>query len=64
MTQVHINEHTAQGQAFIELVKTFPKKVATIIKEEEDLSDCISLEEFGNKLKAEVKKRYAQKKVK
>ena len=61
MTQVYINEQTPQGKGLLSLIKTMPKKVVTM-SDDEDLSDCISLEEFGKKLKAEVRKRYAQKK--
>jgi len=64
MTQVIINEATQQGQAILSLVKTFPKKVATIVDEDEDLSDCISIEKFGEKLKLEVKKRFEAQKIK
>jgi hypothetical protein len=57
MTQIFVNENTQQGQAILSLVKTFPKKIATIMDDNEiDLSDCISLEEFGKKLKQEVRK--------
>ena len=63
MTQVNINEHTEQGQAILSLVKTLPKKVASIV-DEDDLSDVVSLNQFGKKLKEEVKKRYAAKKRK
>ena len=63
MTQVNINELTEQGQAILKLVKTFPKKIASIVDEKDDLSDCISLEQFGKKLKEEVKKRVAAKRV-
>ena len=34
----------------------------SIVEDDEDLSDCITLEEFGNRLKQEVRKRYADKK--
>jgi len=61
MTQVIINENTVQGQAILSLVKTFPKKIASIVLDEDDLSDCISVEEFGKRLKAEVKKKYERK---
>ena len=61
MTQVIINENTLQGQAILSLVKTFPKKIASIVVDEDDLSDCISVEEFGKRLKAEVKKKYERK---
>jgi hypothetical protein len=61
MTQVIINENTVQGQAILSLVKTFPKKIASIVVDEDDLSDCISVEEFGKRLKAEVKKKYERK---
>ncbi len=62
MTQVNINENTEQGQAILSLVKTFPKTIASIV-DEDDLSDSISLEQFGKKLKEEVKKRYSAKKA-
>ena len=61
MTQVIINENTVQGQAILSLVKTLPKKIASSAVDEDDLSDCISVEEFGKRLKAEVKKRYERK---
>lgn len=61
MTQVIINENTVQGQAILSLVKTFPKKIASIVVDEDELSDCISVEEFGIRLKAEVKKKYERK---
>jgi hypothetical protein len=61
MTQVIINENTVQGQAILSLVKTLPKKIASIVVDEDDLSDCISIDEFGKRLKAEVKKRYERK---
>ncbi len=63
MTQVVINEHTEQGQAILSLVKTFSKKIASIV-DEDDLSETISLSQFGKKLKEEVKKRYTAKKRK
>lgn len=61
MTKVIINENTLQGQAILSLVKTLPKKTASIIDDDDDLSDCITAEEFGAKLKAEVKKSYERK---
>jgi hypothetical protein len=38
-----------------------PKKIASIVVDEDDLSDCISIDEFGKRWKAEVKKRYERK---
>ena len=61
MTQVIINENTLQGQAILSLVKTFPKKIASIVVDDDDLSDCISADEFGIRLKAEVKKSFERK---
>ena len=61
MTQVIINENTLQGQAILSLVKTFPKKIASIIVDEDDLSDCISADEFGKRLKAEVKNSFGSR---
>jgi hypothetical protein len=49
MTQVIINENTVQGQAILSLVKTLPKKIASIVVDEDDLSDCISIDEFGKR---------------
>jgi hypothetical protein len=46
-----------KGKQFCNWQKFFLKKVATITDDNEiDLSDCISLEEFGKKLKQEVRK--------
>lgn len=53
-----------QGQAILSLGKTFPKKIASIVANEDDLSDCISAEEFGKLLMADLKKKYDLKKQK
>lgn len=64
MTKVIINENTLQGQAILSLVKTLPKKTASIIDDDDDLSDCISAEEFGKLLITDLKKKYDLKKSK
>ena len=42
-----------------DLIKTLPKKSVTII-DEEDLSDCITAEEFSELLLTDLKKRYEE----
>ena len=39
MTKIIINENTVQGQDILSLVKTFPKKAASIVVDDDDLSD-------------------------
>ncbi len=59
MTEIFINEHTEQGKALPGLIKTFPEKIVTVI-DEEDLSNCVTSEEFGELLINDLKKRYEE----
>jgi hypothetical protein len=64
MTKIIVNENTEQGQAILSLVKTLPKKTASIIDDDDDISDCISSEEFQKLMLVDLKKKYDQKKNK
>jgi hypothetical protein len=46
MVQVNIDETTQQGKELLDLVYTMPRKVVSI-EEDDDVSDCITLQQFG-----------------
>jgi lipoate-protein ligase A len=62
MTQIIVNEHSKQGKLLLKFIESLPENVVSIQKSEEDLSDCISIEQFKDLLKAEVKKNFTKKK--
>ncbi|MFM2192966.1 MAG: hypothetical protein RLZZ118_1923 [Bacteroidota bacterium] len=56
MVHVSIDEKTKQGKGLLQLIQTMPKKVVSIEDDmdDDDLSDCISMEQFGAELKKYV----------
>lgn len=56
-----VDDEAPKGAELMDIIKQFPIETVEILGDEEDLSDCVPIEVWGEELMAQLEKAYAKK---